>query len=39
VAVSSNRHIRLLTFLLFPQIIHSLAFLFFALIVIIAHAV
>ena len=39
--LSPNKHIRLLhvTFLLFPQIIHSLAFLFFSPIVIIAHAI
>ena len=37
--VAPSEHILLLTFLLFPQIIHSLAFLFFAPIVIIAHAV
>ena len=37
--VAPSKHIRLLTFLLFPQIIHSLAFLFFSPIVIIAHAV
>jgi hypothetical protein len=38
-SVAPNKHIRLLTFLLFPKIIHSLAFLFFSPIVIIAHAI
>ena len=37
--VSLNKHIRLLTFLLFPKMIHSLDFPFFAPIVIITHAV
>jgi hypothetical protein len=38
-SVSPNKHIRLLTFLLFPKMIHSLAFPFFAPIVIITHAI
>jgi hypothetical protein len=37
--VAPSKHVMLLTFLLFPQIIHSLAFLFFSPIQIIAHAI